>query len=96
MRAMRPGASDLRAIEILDRLAQQGHRLTGPRQALVQLLASRNHHFSAQEAWDEVQAQGIDIISLSLGEPDFTTPHLIKEAAKKAIEDFAKRDVHYL
>ena len=35
----------------------------------------------------ELQAQGIDIISLSLGEPDFTTPHLIKEAAKKAIDE---------
>lgn len=38
----------------------------------------------------ELIAQGIDIISLSLGEPDFTTPLTIKEAAKKAIdEDFS-------
>lgn len=35
----------------------------------------------------ELKAQGIDIISLSLGEPDFNTPDFIKEAAKKAIED---------
>ncbi len=35
----------------------------------------------------ELKAQGIDIISLSLGEPDFTTPDIIKEAAKKAIDD---------
>jgi aspartate aminotransferase len=35
----------------------------------------------------ELQAQGIDIISLSLGEPDFTTPDSIKQAAKKAIDD---------
>jgi len=35
----------------------------------------------------ELEAQGIDIISLSLGEPDFNTPDYIKEAAKKAIDD---------
>ncbi|MEO6883397.1 MAG: pyridoxal phosphate-dependent aminotransferase [Bacteroidia bacterium] len=35
----------------------------------------------------ELIAQGIDIISLSLGEPDFTTPQPIKDAAKKAIDD---------
>ena len=35
----------------------------------------------------ELAAQGHDIISLSLGEPDFTTPDHIKEAAKKAIDD---------
>lgn len=38
----------------------------------------------------ELIAQGIDIISLSLGEPDFKTPDTIKAAAKKAIdEDFS-------
>jgi len=35
----------------------------------------------------ELKAQGIDIISLSLGEPDFPTPDIIKTAAKKAIDD---------
>ncbi|GAA4765145.1 MULTISPECIES: pyridoxal phosphate-dependent aminotransferase [Flavobacterium] len=35
----------------------------------------------------ELKAQGRDIISLSLGEPDFNTPDFIKEAAKKAIDD---------
>jgi aspartate aminotransferase len=35
----------------------------------------------------ELIAQGIDIISLSLGEPDFQTPDVIKEAAKKAIDE---------
>jgi aspartate aminotransferase len=35
----------------------------------------------------ELKAQGIDIISLSLGEPDFATPQIIKEAAKKAIDE---------
>ena len=32
----------------------------------------------------ELKAKGIDIISLSLGEPDFYTPQFIKKAAKKA------------
>lgn len=36
---------------------------------------------------NELKAKGIDIISLSLGEPDFNTPDYIKEAAKKAIDD---------
>lgn len=35
----------------------------------------------------ELKAKGVDIISLSLGEPDFATPQIIKEAAKKAIDD---------
>ena len=35
----------------------------------------------------ELMAQGLDIISLSLGEPDFTTPQHIKDAAKQAIDD---------
>lgn len=35
----------------------------------------------------ELKAKGVDIISLSLGEPDFNTPDYIKEAAKKAIDD---------
>ncbi len=34
----------------------------------------------------ELKAQGKDIISLSLGEPDFNTPDFVKEAAKKAID----------
>ena len=35
----------------------------------------------------ELRAQGIDVIDLSLGEPDFDTPQHIKEAAIKAIND---------
>lgn len=35
----------------------------------------------------ELKAQGVDVINLSVGEPDFETPHHIKEAAKKAIDD---------
>jgi aspartate aminotransferase len=34
----------------------------------------------------ELAAQGFDVISLSLGEPDFTTPQHIKDAAKQAID----------
>ncbi|MDD3740904.1 MAG: pyridoxal phosphate-dependent aminotransferase [Bacteroidales bacterium] len=40
----------------------------------------------AQKSRD-LQAQGVDIINLSIGEPDFDTPEHIKEAAKKAIDD---------
>ncbi len=35
----------------------------------------------------ELSAKGIDVINLSLGEPDFITPEHIREAAKKAIDD---------
>jgi aspartate aminotransferase len=35
----------------------------------------------------ELQAEGKDVINLSLGEPDFDTPQHIKDAAKKAIDD---------
>jgi aspartate aminotransferase len=35
----------------------------------------------------ELRSQGIDVIDLSLGEPDFDTPVHIKEALKKAVDD---------
>jgi len=35
----------------------------------------------------ELKAQGYDVISLSVGEPDFHTPEHIKEAGKKAIDE---------
>ncbi len=35
----------------------------------------------------DLKARGVDVINLSLGEPDFNTPEDIKEAAKKAIDD---------
>ncbi|MCW3101613.1 MAG: aspartate aminotransferase [Bacteroidetes bacterium] len=35
----------------------------------------------------ELQAQGKDIISLSIGEPDFDTPQFIKDAGKRAIDN---------
>ena len=36
---------------------------------------------------NELKAQGVDVINLSVGEPDFNTPEHIKEAAKKAIDE---------
>lgn len=35
----------------------------------------------------EMKAQGVDVINMSVGEPDFMTPEPIKEAGKKAIDD---------
>ncbi|SFW14398.1 pyridoxal phosphate-dependent aminotransferase [Chitinophaga sancti] len=35
----------------------------------------------------ELKAQGIDVVDLSIGEPDFDTPAHIREAAKKAIDE---------
>ena len=36
---------------------------------------------------NEMKANGVDVINMSVGEPDFNTPDHIKEAAKKAIDD---------
>ncbi len=35
----------------------------------------------------EMKAKGIDVINMSVGEPDFNTPEPIKEAAKKAVDE---------
>ena len=35
----------------------------------------------------ELKAKGVDIINMSVGEPDFDTPDFIKEAAKKAVDE---------
>ncbi|MBP3774439.1 MAG: pyridoxal phosphate-dependent aminotransferase [Bacteroidaceae bacterium] len=35
----------------------------------------------------ELKAQGIDVINLSIGEPDFDTPESVKQAARQAIDD---------
>ena len=56
-------------------------------------LSSRLQRFSEPETLKmaklgrELRAKGIDVIDLSLGEPDFDTPQHIKDAAKKAIDD---------
>jgi aspartate aminotransferase len=39
------------------------------------------------QAARELASKGVDVINLSVGEPDFTTPKYIQEAAKKAIDD---------
>lgn len=36
---------------------------------------------------NELKAQGIDIVNMSIGEPDFNTPEAIKEAAHRAIDE---------
>ena len=36
---------------------------------------------------NELKAQGVDVINLSVGEPDFNTPEHIKEAAKQAVDE---------
>ncbi len=52
----------------------------------VQALAPSQTLAMSQKS-QELKAQGVDVINLSVGEPDFTTPDHIKEAAKKAIDD---------
>lgn len=48
---------------------------------------SESQTIAMAEKSRELKAQGIDIISLSLGEPDFDTPTFIKDAAKDAIDN---------
>ena len=36
---------------------------------------------------NEFKAQGVDVINVSVGEPDFNTPDHIKEAAKQAVDE---------
>ncbi len=60
---------------------------------MEQLLSDRINNLSTSQTLAmaalarELKMQGKDIISLSLGEPDFNTPDFIKEAAKKAIDE---------
>ncbi|RNC65746.1 pyridoxal phosphate-dependent aminotransferase [Proteiniphilum sp. X52] len=48
---------------------------------------SPSETFAMAQKSNELKAQGIDVINMSVGEPDFNTPTHIKEAAKKAIDD---------
>src|SRR6195952_3188288 len=56
-------------------------------------LASRLSWFNEPETLKmaklgrELRSKGVDVIDLSLGEPDFDTPAHIKEAAKKAVDE---------
>ncbi len=54
-------------------------------QRIKSLAASQTLAMSQKS--NELKAQGIDVINLSVGEPDFNTPDHIKAAAVKAIED---------
>lgn len=57
------------------------------------LLADRVYRLSESETLAmtrmgrELKTQGKDVISLSIGEPDFNTPEFIKDAAKKALDE---------
>ncbi len=45
---------------------------------------SPSETFAMAQKSNELKAQGIDVINMSVGEPDFTTPEHIKQAAKKS------------
>jgi aspartate aminotransferase len=63
------------------------------KRSFMELLAQRILNLSESETLAmtrrsrELTAKGIDVINLSIGEPDFNTPEHIKEAAIKAIHD---------
>lgn len=67
--------------------------LTVKFQDFMEILAQRISNLSESETLAmtrksrELRDQGIDVINLSIGEPDFNTPDHIKEAAKKAIDE---------
>jgi len=48
---------------------------------------SPSETFAMAQKSNELKAQGIDVINMSVGEPDFTTPEHVKQAAKQAIDD---------
>ncbi len=51
------------------------------------LSLSASQTLAMSQRSSEMRAQGIDVINLSVGEPDFFTPDNIKQAAKTAIDD---------
>ena len=48
---------------------------------------SQSQTLAMSQKSNELKAKGIDVINLSVGEPDFPTPEHIKEAAKNAIDE---------
>lgn len=48
---------------------------------------SQSQTLAMSQKSQELRAQGVDVINLSVGEPDFPTPDHIKEAAKRAIDE---------
>ena len=51
------------------------------------LALSPSETFAMAQKSNELKAQGIDVINMSVGEPDFFTPDHIKQAAKQAVDD---------
>lgn len=47
---------------------------------------SQSQTLAMSQKSNELKAQGVDVINLSVGEPDFHTPDHIKEAAKRAVD----------
>ncbi|MCQ2059323.1 MAG: pyridoxal phosphate-dependent aminotransferase [Bacteroidaceae bacterium] len=43
--------------------------------------------FAMAQKSAELSAKGVDVVNMSVGEPDFNTPDYVKQAAKKAIDD---------
>ncbi|MFQ5519873.1 MAG: pyridoxal phosphate-dependent aminotransferase [Candidatus Methylomirabilia bacterium] len=61
-----------------------------PNRALIAHRARELEPFLAVEVFEraqELERQGIDVIHLEFGEPDFETPPVIQEAAQKALKD---------
>jgi len=50
-----------------------------------EIAVSETMHIAAEAK--KLKAEGVDVINLSMGEPDFPTPHNIKEAGKTGIEE---------
>lgn len=48
---------------------------------------SQSQTLAMSQKSNELKAQGVDVINLSVGEPDFHTPEHIKEAAKRAVDE---------
>lgn len=48
---------------------------------------SQSQTLAMSQKSNELKAQGVDVINLSVGEPDFHTPGHIKEAAKRAVDE---------
>ena len=60
------------------------HILQGKSNQVNSLAVSATLAMSQKSA--ELKAAGVDVVNMSVGEPDFNTPEHIKEAAKKAID----------
>ena len=43
--------------------------------------------FAMMQKSNELAAQGVNVVNMSVGEPDFNTPDYVKTAAKQAIDD---------